>query len=149
MVNTAASARKGHDQSNTQPRESSWSPNGDPSPAGPVRAGGRIRPPPARHPGEEDSMLVEHGPQPGRSDLGHGHGCAPDSDLVGAASVRAMDLTIYQSFLPHEDPEASLGFWRDTLGFEVRDDVGYQGMRWITLGPADQPEASLSIEVST
>jgi catechol 2,3-dioxygenase-like lactoylglutathione lyase family enzyme len=63
--------------------------------------------------------------------------------------VRAMDLTIHQSFLPHEDPEASLGFWRDTLGFEVRDDVGYQGMRWITLGPADQPEASLSIEVST
>jgi hypothetical protein len=54
-----------------------------------------------------------------------------------------------QSFLPHEDPEASLlAFWRDTLGFEVRNDVGYGKLCWITLGPADQPEASLSIGVS-
>ena len=50
-----------------------------------------------------------------------------------------MDISIYASFLPHEDPEASLAFYRDTLGWEVRNDVGYQGMRWITVGPADQP----------
>jgi predicted enzyme related to lactoylglutathione lyase len=50
-----------------------------------------------------------------------------------------MDLTIHASFLPHDDPEASLAFWRDTLGFEVRDDVGYGKMRWITVGPADHP----------
>ena len=50
-----------------------------------------------------------------------------------------MDITIYQTFLPHNDPDASLAFYRDTLGFEVRDDVGYGGMRWITVGPADHP----------
>jgi catechol 2,3-dioxygenase-like lactoylglutathione lyase family enzyme len=47
-----------------------------------------------------------------------------------------MDITIFSAFLPHDDPEASLAFYRDTLGFEVRKDVGYNGMRWITVGPA-------------
>ena len=46
-----------------------------------------------------------------------------------------MDITIHSSFLPHDDPDASLAFYRDTLGFEVRNDVGYDGMRWITVGP--------------
>jgi catechol 2,3-dioxygenase-like lactoylglutathione lyase family enzyme len=50
-----------------------------------------------------------------------------------------MDITIHESYLPHNDPEASLAFYRDTLGFEVRNDVGYKGMRWITVGPAGQP----------
>ena len=54
-----------------------------------------------------------------------------------------MDITIYSSFLPHTDPDASLAFYRDTLGFEVRNDVGYKGMRWITVGPADQPGTSI------
>ncbi|BCK66077.1 VOC family protein [Streptomyces sp. RPA4-5] len=54
-----------------------------------------------------------------------------------------MDITIHASFLPHNDPDAALGFYRDTLGFEVRNDVGYQGMRWITVGPADQPGTSI------
>ena len=54
-----------------------------------------------------------------------------------------MDLTIHQSFLPHTDPDASLAFYRDVLGFEVRGDVGYQGMRWITVGPAGQPDTSI------
>jgi uncharacterized glyoxalase superfamily protein PhnB len=54
-----------------------------------------------------------------------------------------MDITIHASFLPHTDPEASLTFYRDTLGFEVRNDVGYQGMRWITVGPAGQPGTSI------
>ena len=49
-----------------------------------------------------------------------------------------MSLTIHSSFLPHLDPEASLAFYRDVLGFEVRNDVGYEGMRWITVGPVDQ-----------
>jgi uncharacterized glyoxalase superfamily protein PhnB len=52
--------------------------------------------------------------------------------------MTAMDITIHQAYLPHDDPDASLAFYRDTLGFEVRDDVGYKGMRWITVGPADQ-----------
>ncbi len=54
-----------------------------------------------------------------------------------------MDITIHATFLPHNDPEASLAFYRDVLGFEVRNDVGYKGMRWITVGPADQPGTSI------
>jgi uncharacterized glyoxalase superfamily protein PhnB len=54
-----------------------------------------------------------------------------------------MDITIHASFVPHDDPNESLAFYRDTLGFEVRNDVGYDGMRWITVGPADQPETSI------
>jgi len=54
-----------------------------------------------------------------------------------------MDITIHSSFLPQDDPDAALGFYRDTLGFEVRLDVGYEGLRWITVGPPDQPDASI------
>ena len=54
-----------------------------------------------------------------------------------------MDLTIHSSFLPHTDPDASLAFFRDTLGFEVRTDVGSGKMRWITVGPPDQPGTSI------
>ena len=54
-----------------------------------------------------------------------------------------MDITINASFLPHDDPEASLGFYRDALGFEVRNDVGRGPMRWITVGPAGQPGTSI------
>lgn len=57
--------------------------------------------------------------------------------------MNAMDITIHQAFLPHLDPEASLAFYRDTLGFEVRNDVEYQGMRWITVGPPHQPETAI------
>lgn len=54
-----------------------------------------------------------------------------------------MDVTIHASFLPHDDPDAALAFYRDLLGFEVRNDVGYGGMRWITVGPADQPGTAI------
>ncbi|MDW5596010.1 VOC family protein [Conexibacter stalactiti] len=54
-----------------------------------------------------------------------------------------MNITIHASFLPQDDPEAALAFYRDTLGFEVRNDVGYNGMRWITVGPAGQPDTSI------
>ena len=50
-----------------------------------------------------------------------------------------MNITIHASFLPQNDPDAALSFYRDTLGFEVRNDVGYNGMRWITVGPPGQP----------
>ena len=53
-----------------------------------------------------------------------------------------MDITIHSSFLPQDDPEAALAFYRDLLGFELRLDVGYEGMRWLTVGPADQPGTS-------
>ncbi|MGH3354433.1 MAG: VOC family protein [Nocardioidaceae bacterium] len=54
-----------------------------------------------------------------------------------------MDITIHTTFLPHGDPDASLAFYRDTLGFEVRNDVGSGTMRWTTVGPADQPGTSI------
>ena len=54
-----------------------------------------------------------------------------------------MDIKIHSSFLPHDDPEASVGFYRDTLGFEVRLDVGKGKMRWVTVGPPDQPDTSI------
>lgn len=54
-----------------------------------------------------------------------------------------MDITIHSSFLPQNDPDAAPSLYRDTLGFEVRLDVGYEGMRWITVGPPDQPDTSI------
>jgi catechol 2,3-dioxygenase-like lactoylglutathione lyase family enzyme len=54
-----------------------------------------------------------------------------------------MDISIHASLLPHDDADASLAFYRDTLGFEVRSDVGKGRMRWITVGPADQPSTSI------
>lgn len=54
-----------------------------------------------------------------------------------------MSLIIHYAFLPHTDPEASLAFYRDLLGFTVRKDVGYEQMRWITVGPPDQPDTSI------
>jgi catechol 2,3-dioxygenase-like lactoylglutathione lyase family enzyme len=60
-----------------------------------------------------------------------------------AASLTAMDITIYQTYLPHDDPDAALAFYRDTLGFEIRSEVEYGGMHWIVVGPADQPGTSI------
>lgn len=48
-----------------------------------------------------------------------------------------MDITIHHAFLPHDDPDASLAFYRDALGLQLHNDVGYAGMRWLTLGPPD------------
>lgn len=63
---------------------------------------------------------------------------------AGAApSVERMNITIHSSFLPHTDPDASLAFYRDVLGFEVRLDVGYENMRWITVGPAGQADTAI------
>ncbi len=54
-----------------------------------------------------------------------------------------MDITIHSSFLPHDDAEAALAFYRDTLGWELRLDVGYDGLRWLTVGPVGQPGTSI------
>ncbi|MFD9863545.1 VOC family protein [Streptomyces alboflavus] len=54
-----------------------------------------------------------------------------------------MDITIHTTALPHTDPDASVAFYRDALGFEVRTDVGEGAMRWITVGPAGQPDMSI------
>jgi uncharacterized glyoxalase superfamily protein PhnB len=60
--------------------------------------------------------------------------------------MTAMDITIHSSFLPHTDPDASLAFYRDTLGFEIRLDVGRGDMRWITVGPPGQPGTSIVLQ---
>lgn len=57
--------------------------------------------------------------------------------------MNAMDITINASFLPHNDADAALAFYRDALGFELRNDVGYDGMRWLTVGPPGQPDTSI------
>ena len=54
-----------------------------------------------------------------------------------------MDITIHTTFLPHDDPDASLDFYRDTLGFEVRNQVEYGGMHWNTVGPPGQPDVNI------
>lgn len=60
--------------------------------------------------------------------------------------MSAMDLTLHSTFLPHTDADASLASYRDTLGLEVRADVGWGGHRWITVGPADQPSSTIVLE---
>src|SRR4051794_9400221 len=57
--------------------------------------------------------------------------------------MTAMDISIHASFLPQDDPDAAVSFYRDILGFEVRNDVGYKGLHWITVGPVDQPGTSI------
>ncbi|MDK1327328.1 VOC family protein [Arthrobacter sp. zg-Y1143] len=57
-----------------------------------------------------------------------------------------MNLNIHYTFLPQTNAEAALGFYRDVLGLEVRNDVGYEDMRWITVGPVDQPETSIVLQ---
>ena len=57
--------------------------------------------------------------------------------------MSAMDITIHSSLLPQDDPEAAVAFYRDTLGFEVRLDVEYGGLHWITVGPPDQPDTAI------
>ena len=54
-----------------------------------------------------------------------------------------MNITIHYAFLPHTDADAALAFYRDTLGFELRNDVGYGGMRWLTVGPVGKPDTSI------
>src|SRR4051795_5042162 len=54
-----------------------------------------------------------------------------------------MDITISQALLPHDDPDASLAFYRDTLGFEVRNDVEYGGVHWLPVGPPHQPRPAI------
>jgi len=60
-----------------------------------------------------------------------------------------MTITIHSSFLPQSDPDASLAFYRDVLGFEVRNDVGYKGLRWITVGPPAQPDTAIVLHPPT
>ncbi len=79
-----------------------------------------------------------------RGQAGHQTGQANRSGIEKRSrrappSVLAMDITIYSAFLPHDDRDAAVAFYCDTLGFELRNDVGYNGMHWLTVGPPNQP----------
>ncbi|HEX3736794.1 MAG TPA: VOC family protein [Solirubrobacterales bacterium] len=54
-----------------------------------------------------------------------------------------MDIKINSAYLPHDDPDGSIAFYRDKLGWELRQDVGYNGMRWLTFGASDQPDTAI------
>lgn len=69
--------------------------------------------------------------------------------MTSAASVAAMNVIIHYTFLPHTDPDESLRFYRDVLGFDVRADVGGGQMRWITVGPPNQPDTSIVLHPPT
>jgi catechol 2,3-dioxygenase-like lactoylglutathione lyase family enzyme len=57
-----------------------------------------------------------------------------------------MDVKLHHCFLIVDDHDKALGFYRDTLGFEVRNDVSYAGMRWVTVGPRSQPDVNIVLE---
>ncbi|WP_432835890.1 VOC family protein [Dactylosporangium sp. CA-092794] len=57
-----------------------------------------------------------------------------------------MELRLNNTFLEVDDHEAALGFYRDTLGMEVRQDVAMEGARWLTVGPKDQPEIGIVLQ---
>ena len=101
------------------------------------------RPRPRRRPRRRPDRLRGHARRPRRRPL-HPHRRAPRGLRRRLTlGVTAMDITIHSSFLPQDDPDAALAFYRDTLGFEVRNNVGYNGMHWITVGPAGQPGTSI------
>ncbi|MFF9853656.1 VOC family protein [Streptomyces litmocidini] len=56
------------------------------------------------------------------------------------------DIKLSQCFITVDDADEALGFYRDALGLEVRNDVGYEGMRWVTLGPPAQPDVAVVLE---
>lgn len=85
--------------------------------------------------GGNATACVETGGRIDQESRSAGRGAAP--------SIIVMDITIHTSFLPHDDPDASLAFYRDALGFEVRSDVGQGKRRWITVGPVGQPGTSI------
>ncbi len=58
--------------------------------------------------------------------------------------MTVMDITIHSIFLPHDDPDAPLAFYRDTSASRSATTSHTGGMRWITVGPADQPGTSIS-----
>jgi catechol 2,3-dioxygenase-like lactoylglutathione lyase family enzyme len=57
-----------------------------------------------------------------------------------------MDIKLSQCFIPVDDHDKALAFYRDVLGLEVRNDVSYEGMRWITVGSPSQPELDIVLE---
>lgn len=67
------------------------------------------------------------------------------AERLAGSIITAINITLYSSFLPLNNADASLAFYRDTLGFKVRNDFCYEGMRWITVGLEGQPGLCLPI----
>ncbi|RSS61304.1 VOC family protein [Streptomyces sp. WAC06614] len=57
-----------------------------------------------------------------------------------------MDIKISQCFIAVDDHDRAIAFYRDVLGLEVRNDVGFEGMRWVTVGPPGQPDVNIVLE---
>src|SRR4029453_17469022 len=111
-----------------------WAPS---APASPSWSASRRGPTGARLRGRSRGCRrVGRSRRPDRSGIEKGRSrCAPN--------IAVTDITIHSTMLPHDDPGASLAFYRDTLGFEVRNDVEYGGMHWITIGPPAPPPTPL------
>ena len=54
-----------------------------------------------------------------------------------------MDIALQYCHITVNDPDEALAFYRDALGFEVRNDVASGGFRWVTLGSPAQPDLEL------
>lgn len=57
-----------------------------------------------------------------------------------------MDVKLDACFLSVDDHDKAIEFYRDALGFEVRNDVRAYGMRWVTIGPPSQPDIDIVLE---
>ncbi len=57
-----------------------------------------------------------------------------------------MDISVAQCFIAVDDHEKALAFYRDALGLEVRNDVAYEGMRWVTVASPSQPGVEIVLE---
>ena len=57
-----------------------------------------------------------------------------------------MDVKLSQCFIAVDDHDKTLAFYRDVLGLEVRDDVGFEGMRWVTVGSPSQPDVDIVLD---
>jgi predicted enzyme related to lactoylglutathione lyase len=57
-----------------------------------------------------------------------------------------MEIKLSQCFIAVDDHDKALAFYRDVLGLEVRNDVGFEGMRWVTVGSPAQPDVEIVLE---
>ncbi|MFC9063618.1 VOC family protein, partial [Streptomyces sp. NPDC057074] len=57
-----------------------------------------------------------------------------------------MDINLAQCFIAVDDHDTAIAFYRDVLGMEVRDDVAFEGMRWVTVGSPAQPDVGIVLE---
>ncbi|WP_033214515.1 VOC family protein [Streptomyces virginiae] len=57
-----------------------------------------------------------------------------------------MDINLSQCFIAVDDHDKALAFYRDILGLEVRNDVGFEGMRWVTVASPTQPDVEIVLE---